>query len=121
MAGVVSFGVIRRKLTITGVKYYCTAGIEFKDFNVGFLQCTFLCITLKCSFSIKSGIPSKTFGKPPSNLGFLEAQSPFRFAVCCCRSLCIIQDMRKLISSSFHRLNMTLAVAEALNPNKPNL
>ena len=28
---------------------------------------------------------------------------------------------RKLISSSFHRLDMTLAVAEALNPNKPNL
>ena len=28
---------------------------------------------------------------------------------------------RKLISSSsFHRLDMTLAVAEALNPNKPN-
>ena len=25
-----------------------------------------------------------------------------------------------LISSSFHRLDMTLAVAEALNPNKPN-
>ena len=27
---------------------------------------------------------------------------------------------RKLISSSFHRLDMTLAVAEAVNPNKPN-
>ena len=26
----------------------------------------------------------------------------------------------KLISSSFHRLEMTLAVAKALNPNKPN-
>ena len=26
----------------------------------------------------------------------------------------------KLISSSFHRLDMTLAVAEALTPNKPN-
>ena len=27
---------------------------------------------------------------------------------------------RKLISTSFHRLDMTLAVAEALTPNKPN-
>ena len=27
---------------------------------------------------------------------------------------------RKLISSSFHRLDMTLAIAEALNPIKPN-
>ena len=27
---------------------------------------------------------------------------------------------RKLISSSFHHLDMTLPVAEALNPNKPN-
>ena len=27
---------------------------------------------------------------------------------------------RKLISSSFHRLDMNLAVAEALNPNKLN-
>ena len=27
---------------------------------------------------------------------------------------------RKLMSSSFHRLDMTLAVAEALKPNQPN-
>ena len=32
-----------------------------------------------------------------------------------------VSSTRKLISSSFHRLDMTLAVAEALNPNKPNL
>ena len=35
-----------------------------------------------------------------------------------------VSSTRKLISSSsssFHRLGMTLAVAEALNPNKPNL
>ena len=32
-----------------------------------------------------------------------------------------VSSTRKLISSSsFHRLNITLAVAEALNPNKPN-
>ena len=31
-----------------------------------------------------------------------------------------VSSTRKLISSSFHRLHMTLAVAEALNPNKPN-
>ena len=32
-----------------------------------------------------------------------------------------VSSTRKLISSSsFHRLDMTLAVAEALNPNKPN-
>ena len=30
-----------------------------------------------------------------------------------------VSSTRKLISSSFHRLDMTLAVAEALNPNKP--
>ena len=31
-----------------------------------------------------------------------------------------VSSARKLISSSsFHRLDMTLAVAEALNPNKP--
>ena len=29
-----------------------------------------------------------------------------------------VSSTRKLISSSFHRLDMTLAVAEALNPNK---
>ena len=32
-----------------------------------------------------------------------------------------VSSTRKLISSSFHRLDMTLAVAEALNPNKPIL
>ena len=32
-----------------------------------------------------------------------------------------VSSTRKLISSSFHRLDMTLAVAEALNPNRPNL
>ena len=33
----------------------------------------------------------------------------------------IVSSTRKLISSSsFHRLDMTLAFAEALNPNKPN-
>ena len=31
-----------------------------------------------------------------------------------------VSSTRKLISSSFHRLDMTLAVAEALNPSKPN-
>ena len=31
-----------------------------------------------------------------------------------------VSSTRKLISSSFHRLDMTLAVAEALNPNTPN-
>ena len=31
-----------------------------------------------------------------------------------------VYSTKKLISSSFHRLDMTLAVAEALNPNKPN-
>ena len=31
-----------------------------------------------------------------------------------------VSSTRKLISSSFHRLDMPLAVAEALNPNKPN-
>ena len=30
-----------------------------------------------------------------------------------------VSSTRKLISSSFHRLDMTLTVAEALNPNKP--
>ena len=30
-----------------------------------------------------------------------------------------VSSTRKLISSSFHRLDMTVAVAEALNPNKP--
>ena len=29
-----------------------------------------------------------------------------------------VSSTKKLISSSFHRLDMTLAVAEALNPNK---
>ena len=33
-----------------------------------------------------------------------------------------VSSTRKLISSSsFHRLDMTLAVGEALNPNKPNV
>ena len=30
-----------------------------------------------------------------------------------------VSSTSKLTSSSFHRLDMTLAVAEALNPNKP--
>ena len=30
-----------------------------------------------------------------------------------------VSSTRKLVSSSFHRLDMTLAVAEALDPNKP--
>ena len=33
-----------------------------------------------------------------------------------CRSRAPVSSTRKLISSSFHRLDMTLAVAEALNP-----
>ena len=33
----------------------------------------------------------------------------------------LVSSTTKLISSLFHRLDMTLAVAEALNPNKPNL
>ena len=32
-----------------------------------------------------------------------------------------VSSTRKLISSSFHRLDMPLAVAEALNPNTPNV
>ena len=35
-------------------------------------------------------------------------------SVTCRRS--VVSSTRKLISSSFHRLDMTLAVAEALNP-----
>ena len=31
-----------------------------------------------------------------------------------------VSSTRKRISSSFHRLDMTLSVAEALNPNKLN-
>ena len=31
-----------------------------------------------------------------------------------------VSSTRKLISSSFHRLDMNLAVTEALTPNKPN-
>ena len=31
-----------------------------------------------------------------------------------------VSSTRKLISSSFHRLDVTLAVAEAVNPNKTN-
>ena len=31
-----------------------------------------------------------------------------------------VSSTRKLISSSVHRLDMTLVVAEALTPNKPN-
>ena len=30
-----------------------------------------------------------------------------------------VRDLTHLISSSFHRLDMTLAVAEALSPNNP--
>ena len=43
----------------------------------------------------------------------------------CCRSVDFSGysgfSTRKLISSSFHRLDMTLVVAEALNTNKRNL
>ena len=34
------------------------SGIEFKDFNLGFGQCTFLCTTLNV---LESGIPSVKF------------------------------------------------------------
>ena len=44
--------------------------------------------------------------------------TPHHSSVTCRRS--VVSSTRKLISSSFHRLDMTLAVAEALTPNKPN-
>ena len=58
----------------------CIAGIEFKDFILGFRQSTFLCTTLKCIETfwipfIKSGIPA-------SNLGSSEARNPAKFAAC---------------------------------------
>ena len=44
-------------------------------------------------------------------------------SLCVCLCVCVgtlVSFTRKLISSpSFHRLDMTLALAEALNPNNP--
>ena len=58
--------------------YY--AGIEFKDFILGFRQSTFLCTTLKCIE--KCRIPFIKSGIPASNLGSSEARNPAKFAAC---------------------------------------
>ena len=57
----------------TYIKYI---GIEFKDFNPGFHQCTFLCTTLKyiLKFFIKRGIPPIKFRMLLSNLRFTELE-----------------------------------------------
>ena len=56
------------------------AGIEFKDFILGFHQSTFLCTTLKCIEKFR--IPFIKFGIPASNLGSSEARNPAKFAAC---------------------------------------
>ena len=56
------------------------AGIEFKDFILGFRQSTFLCTTLKCIEKFR--IPFIKSGIPASNLGFTEARNPLKFAAC---------------------------------------
>ena len=55
-------------------------GIEFKDFNLGFRQSTFLCTTLKCIEKFR--IPFIKSGIPASNLGSSEARNPAKFAAC---------------------------------------
>ena len=56
------------------------AGIEFKDFILGFRQSTFLCTTLKCIEKFR--IPFIKSGIPASNLGSSEARNPAKFAAC---------------------------------------
>ena len=56
------------------------AGIEFKDFILGFLQSTFLCTTLKCIEKFR--IPFIKSGIPASNLGSSEARNLAKFAAC---------------------------------------
>ena len=59
--------------------YVCMhAGIEFKDFILGFRQSTFLCTTLKCIEKFR--IPFIKSGIPASNLGSSEARNPAKFA-----------------------------------------
>ena len=58
------------------------AGIECKDFILGFRQSTFLCTTLKCTEKFR--IPFIKSGIPASNLGSLEARNPAKFAACIC-------------------------------------
>ena len=63
---------------------------------------------------------------PPSDIGLVDV-----FSLCMQQLLAVgcwfprgtpVSSTRKLISSSsFHRLDMNLTVAEALSPNKPNL
>ena len=63
------------------VRHNENAGIEFKDFNLAFHQATFLCSTLKCfEFTIKSRIPFIKSRIPTSNLGFMDARNPLKFA-----------------------------------------
>ena len=58
------------------------AGIEFKDFILGFRQSIFLCTTLKCIEQFR--IPFIKSGIPASNLGSSEARNPAKFAACGC-------------------------------------
>ena len=57
-----------------------SAGIEFKDFILGFRQSTFLYTTLK--YIEKFRIPFIKSGIPASNLGSSEAWNPAKFAAC---------------------------------------
>ena len=66
--------------TFEGAVSIGTAGIEFKDFILGFRQSTFLCTTLKCIEKVR--IPFIKSGIPASNLGSSEAQNPAKFAAC---------------------------------------
>ena len=62
------------------IMLYTYAGIEFKDFILGFRQSTFLCTTLKCIEKFR--IPFIKPGIPASNLGSSEARNPAKLAAC---------------------------------------
>ena len=68
------------------------------------------CELISCEgvvWNAHSGFCGSHCGKPPLLSRWFPPGTP-------------VSSTRKLISSSFHRLDMTLAVAEALNPNKTN-
>ena len=87
------------------------AGIEFKDFILGFCQSTFLCATLKCIEKFR--IPFIKSGIPASNLGFTEARNPLKFAACVC--------INRIPDSSLHNMNFSHSITNKVNLQQKEL
>ena len=93
------------------------------------VQCSLLDFSMFSDGAFRISSRGKSHSLLPTSLTKLLVLTPSPMCEKCHQLLAVgqcfppgtpVSSTRKLISSSFHRLDMTLAVVEALNPNKPN-